>query len=167
MTQLQGVIAVSPSMRTFTAIVRAYLRDYAELNRLVAGQETNDTLVQWSILDAISRFNGTPHFTNFTLDDILGRNLHFLLLRMTVESIIQSVGLLQTRNHINYSDGGLNVGVNDKTPLLQSWLQLFGAYTEQTLTRVKVALNIESILGPENVGVHSEAFAVNMTYLSF
>jgi hypothetical protein len=167
MAELQAVVPLSRSMREFIPIVRAYLRDMPELNRLVAGEETGDRFMAWSILDAIARFNGTPHFTMLTLDDLLMYQQHSLLLRMTTETVLESVGLLQTRNHINYSNGGVNVGVNDKTPLIQSWLQMFSARNEQMITRVKVALNIQGILGVGNTGVHSEYWAVNATYLSY
>lgn len=165
--ELQPVIPMSPAMQAFVPVVRAYLRDLPELNRLIAGVETGDRFIAWSILDAVSRFNGTPHFTSMSLDDLLQYNQHFLMLRLCTETILESVGLLQTRNHINYSNGGINVGVNDKTPLIQSWLQMFSARNDQMITRVKVALNIQGILGSENVGVHSELFAVNLTYLSY
>jgi hypothetical protein len=165
--ELQAVIPLSRAVREFASVVRAYMRDMPELNRLIAGEETGDRFIAWAVLDAMSRFNGTPHFTNYAFEDLLAYNQHYLLLRMTVETIIESVGLLQTRNHINYSNGGINVGVNDKTPLLMSWLQLFSARNEQMITRTKVALNIGSILGPGNVGVHSEYWAVNATYMSY
>ena len=165
--RLQAIIPMGRTFESFVPIVRQYLRDFPELNRLVRGEETGDRFIAWAILDAISRFNGTPHFTQLTLDDLLARQQHWLLLRMTVETIIESVGLLQTRNHINYSNGGINVGVNDKTPMLMNWLQLFSARTDQMITRVKVALNIEPLLGGSNVGVHSELWAVNATYLSY
>lgn len=165
--ELQSVIPMGPAFQAFVPVVRAYMRDMAELNRLIAGEETGDRFISWSILDALARFNGTPHFTNLSLDDLLAYNQHYLVLRLTVETILESVGLLQTRNHINYSNGGINVGVNDKTPLIQSWLQLFSARNEQMITRTKVALNIQGILGAENVGVHSEYWAVNATYLSY
>jgi hypothetical protein len=154
-------------MRTFVQMVRLYLRDFEELNRLVAGEESTDRMIAWAVLDAMSNFNGTPHFTNVSLDELLNLNQQHLILRMTVEALIESVGLLQTRNHINYSDGGINVGVNDKTPLLMNWLQYFRSYTEQLKQRVKVAININGILGPSNVGVHSELWAVNSSYLSY
>ena len=38
---------------------------------------------------------------------------------------------------------------------------------DQLMNRVKVAQNIDSILGPGNSGVHSELWAVNATYLAF
>ncbi len=164
---LQGIPGVTQTTQNFVQMVRLYLRDYSELNRLIAGEETSDRMIAWAVLDAVSDFNGTPHFTGLSLDDLLSRNLQHLLLRMTTISIIESVGLLQTRNHINYSTGGMNVGINDKTPLLMNWLQYFKGYTEQLKQRVKVAMNIESILGPGEVGVHSEYWAINATYLSY
>jgi hypothetical protein len=58
-----------------------------------------------------------------------------------------------TRNHITFSDGGVQVGISDKTPLIQSWIQLFTNKYETKKDRLKVALNIEGGWGG---GVHSE-----------
>lgn len=164
---LQGIEGMSPTMRAFVQQVRLFLRDFAALNRLIAGEESSERMIGWAVLDAISRFNGTPHFTRFALEDLLQMQLHNLLTRMTTESLLESVGLLQTRNHINYSNGGINVGVNDKTPLIMNWLQLFKSTTEQRLVQTKVAINIGYILGPANAGSPSEYWAVNQTYLAY
>ena len=166
-TTLEGIPGVTQSTRLFVQSVRLFLRDHQELNRLVSGEETSDRMIAWASLDALSRFNGTPPITSFTLDDLLAREQSHLMVRLTAETVIESVGLLQTRNHINYSTGGINVGVNDKTPLLLQWLQLFRSTTEQRVQQLKVAFNIESILGSEHVGVHSEYWATNQTYMSF
>jgi hypothetical protein len=48
-----------------------------------------------------------------------------------------------------------------------NWLQYFKAYTDQMKQRVKVALNIQGILGPSNMGVHSELWFVNATYAQY
>jgi hypothetical protein len=165
--ELQGIETMSPTMKVFVQIIRDYTRDHPELNRLIAGQETGNRMIAWCVLDAVSRFNGTPQITGFTLDELLQRQQQHLMVRLTVETILESVGLLQTRNHINYSNGGINVGVNDKTPMIMNWLQYYKSYTQQLLQRVKVAINIESILGAGNVGVHSELWAVNATYLAY
>lgn len=167
MASLQGLPGMTPMFRAFVQNVRAYMRDHAELNRIVSGEESSDRQIAWSVLDALADFNGTPHLTSMSLEDLLQRNQAALLTRMTVISIIESVGLLQTRNHINYSDGGLNVGVNDKTPMLMNWLQYFKASTDQLKQRVKVSLNIEGILGPGNSGVFSELWAINATYAAY
>jgi len=164
---LQGIPTQSQDFKDFVQMVRAYMRDIPELNRIVTGEESSDRQIAWAILDALSDFNGTPHFTQYSLEELLMYNQHALLRRMTTISLIESIGLLQTRNHINYSDGGLNVGVNDKTPLLMNWLQYFKASTDQMKQRVKVALNIQGILGPSNTGVFSEYWAVNQTYASY
>lgn len=164
---LQGFPGMTQTFRDFVQMVRFYTRDFPELNRIVAGQESSDRQIAWAVLDALADFNGTPHLTNLSLDDLLMRNQHHLLVRMTTISLIESVGLLQTRNHINYSNGGVNVGVNDKTPMLMNWLQYFKSTTEQMKQRVKVALNIEGILGPSNAGVHSELWAVNACYVAY
>lgn len=164
---LDGIPGVTDTMRKFVQMVRLYTRDFPELNRIVRGEESSDRQIAWSVLDALSDFNGTPHFTNVSLEDLLNRNQQALMLRMTIISLTESVALLQIRNHINYSTGGINVGVNDKAPLLLSWLQYYKSYTDQLKQRVKVAFNIEGILGPSNSGVHSELWAVNATYAAY
>lgn len=164
---LQGFPGMTQTSRDFVQMVRFFSRDFPELNRIVAGVESSDRQIAWAILDALSDFNGTPHFTSMSLEDLLQRNQQHLMLRMTIVSLIESVGLLQTRNHINYSNGGVNVGVNDKTPLLMNWLQYFKSTNEQMKQRVKVALNIEGMLGCGNSGVHSEYWSTNSTYLAF
>jgi hypothetical protein len=159
---------MTDAFRDFVQMVRLYHRDFPELNRIVSGVESSDRQIAWAVLDALSDFNGTPPFIGrYSLEGLLARDQQALLLRMTTISLIESVALLQTRNHINYSNGGINVGVNDKTPMLMNWLQLFRSFTEQMKMKVKVALNIEGILGPSNQGVHSELWAVNATYAAY
>lgn len=161
---LESVPGMSDNFRGFVASVREYMRDHPELNRLLRGEESTDRQIAWAVLDALSDFNGTPPLTTFSLDYLLQRQQHALLLRLTSITLLESVGLLQTRNHLNYSDGGINVGVNDKTPLISQWLAYFKSSTEQMKQRVKVAFNIESILGPGVSGVHSELWAINASF---
>lgn len=165
---LQGIPGVSQATKDFVQLVRLFTRDFPELNRLIAGEESTDRQIAWAVFDALADFNGTPPFLGpITLEELLGAQQHNLMLRMTVISLIESVGMLQTRNHINYSNGGITVGVNDKTPLLMQWLQYFKATTDQMKQRVKVSMNIQGILGATNSGVHSEYWAVNSTYAAF
>lgn len=164
---IQGIVGMSETTRAFIQTVRLYMRDFPELNRIVRGEESSDRQIAWAVLDAVSYFNGMPHLTTYSLEELLQQNQQALMLRLTVISLIESVGLLQTRNHINYSNGGINVGVSDKTPMLMNWLQYFRAYTDQMVQRVKVALNIQGILGPSNVGIHSEYWSVNSTYAAY
>jgi hypothetical protein len=52
-------------------------------------------------------------------------------------------------------------------PMLMNWLGYFKSSTEQKKQHVKVALNIEGILGPGNSGLFSEYWAVNATYAAY
>lgn len=163
---LQGVAGVSDAMKAFVHEVRLFMRDWPELNRITAGKESSDRMIAWSVVDALSRFNGTPHITYYTLEDLLAQQQNHLLLRMTVETLLESLGQLQTRNHLNYSAGGINVGVNDKTPLILQWLGLFKSSTQQRLQQVKVGMNIEGLLDGSS-GVHSEYWCINQSYMRF
>jgi len=162
---LEGIPGVTPTFSMFVQEVRMFLRDYPELNRLVRGEESSDRMIAWAVIDAVNEFNGTPQFTTLSLEQLLQLGQRSLILRMTVIALLESVGMLQTRNHLNYSDGGLNVGVNDKTPMLMNWLQYFKGSIEQKMQRVKVALNIQGVLGQP--GVNSEYWAVNATYAMY
>ncbi len=164
---LSNLPGMTQTTRDFIQAVRIYTRDHPQLNRILKGEESSDRMIAWALVDALSDFNGTPPLSGWSLEDLLSRGQMHLLLRMTVVNLIESVGLLQTRNHVNYSDGGWNGGSNDKTPLLMNWLQYFKGMVEQKKTRVKVAMNIESIIGPGNVGLFSELWAVNSSYGSY
>ena len=148
----------SLELNNFIQQVRTFLRDYPELNRLISGVESSNRQIVWAISDALDDFNTTPPFTRFGLLDYPSKSL---LIRGVTISLLESIGLLQTRNHLQFSDGGIQVGINDKTPFIQSWLQLFKNSYEEKKMRIKVAYNIESAWGG---GIHSEFRFVNNFY---
>lgn len=160
---LEPLPGTTPAARSFVRVVREYLRDYPELNRLIAGEESTDRQILFAVSDAISEFNGTPPILGmYSLEALLERGQHSLLLRMTACTLIESIGTLSTRNQINYSAGGVNVGVNDKTPLLMGWLKYYKATTAQMILRVKTQLNIEGMMGVP--GIFSEYAVINGFY---
>lgn len=162
---LEGIPGMSQRFSNFVQEVRLFVRDYPELNRLLRGVESSDRMVACAVLDAVDEFNGTPQHTNMSLEELLDIHQGFLIKRMAVIALLESVALLQTRNHLNYSDGGLNVGVNDKGPMLLNWVQYFRGSVEQKLQRTKVQLNIQGVFGSS--GVSSEYWAVNSTYAAY
>ena len=167
MSSLEGIPGMTPAFRAFVDTVRMYHRDHAALNRLVVGQETNDRIIAWAIVDAVSALNGTPPFlTPMSLEGWLQSNQHYLLVRMATVSILESLMLLSARNQLNYSTGGSNVGINDKAPLYLNMLQYFKASVDQEKVRVKVAMNIAGALQAPT-GLHSELWAVNQSYSTF
>lgn len=135
----------------FVQTVRLYMRDHAALNRLIQGEENSDRLIAWAVMDAIDDFNTTPPLIGAV--GLLNFPSTSLLLRGTVINLLESLGLLMTRNHLTFSDGGIQVGISDKTSLIQAWLQIFKNSYEQKKVNYKIAANIEGGWGG---GVGSE-----------
>lgn len=164
--QLQGVGGIpglSDEMNNFIRTVRLYTRDYPQLNRLIKGEESSSRLIAWAVLDFLSDFNQTPPpLGTYSFERLMELGYQNLARYGTVISLIESVGLLQTRNQLNFSDGGINVAVSNKTPMLQSWIQMFRNKYEQDKLKIKVSLNIQQILG--ECGVHSEYAGINGFY---
>lgn len=163
-SQLQG-LGQPANMRTFEAhiqSVRLFMRDFAQLNLLIRGEESSDRMIAWATMDFLSNFNGTPPFSGMNLDDmIFSYNLNHFAVRGTVISLLQSLMLIYARNHLPFSDGGLSVNFNDKAPLIQSMLQLFQAAYEQDKRQIKTAINVAGIMDTGPSGVHSDYYALS------
>jgi hypothetical protein len=145
-------------LNNFVQQVRTFLRDYPETNRLVDGVESSNRQIVWALSDTLDDYNWTPPFSSYTLNSFPSKSL---LIRGTVISLLESIGLLQTRNQLAFNDGGIQVGLNDKTPFIQAWLQLFRNSYEEKKMRLKIAQNIESAW---DGGVFSEYRFVNNFY---
>jgi hypothetical protein len=153
-----SVPTIDIALTNWIQTVREFMRDHANLNRLIQGEEHSDRLIAWAIMDAIDDFNSTPPITFYGLTNFPSR---YLLLRGTVIGLLESIGLLMTRNQLSFSDGGIQVGISDKTPLIQSWIQLFTNKYEEKKKQLKIAINIESGWGG---GIHSEYLWTNGFY---
>ena len=161
---LDGIPGVSETFNSFIQTVRLFTRDHPQLNRLVKGEESSDRMIAWAILDFLSDFAGTPPpLGYFMLEELFDMHYQSFALRGTVVALMQSVGILQTRNHLQFSDGGISVGVSDKAPMLLQWIRDFQNKYEQEKTQRKVSLNIAQMLGTFS-GTHSEYFFVNGWY---
>lgn len=157
-----SIPTASQRMNEAVSYIRAYLRDFPELNRLIKGEETSDRMIAWAIIDTLDDFNSTPPFIGtFGLSNFPSSSL----LRMGAASLImESVAALQTRNQLQYSDGGISVNVSDKGPaLLQFSSMLSQRYITQK-NRIKGSLNVELCF--EGAGVFSEYFVINGLYFS-
>ena len=146
------------TLDSLVQMIRNFTRDYPELNRLISGVESSNRQIVWAIFDTLDDFNTTPPFTHFVISNFPSR---YVFVRGAVISLLQSIGLLQTRNQLSFTDGGIQVGINDKTPFIQQWLQLFMNSYEHKKERIKVAYNIESAW---EGGINSEYRFVNNFY---
>ena len=158
---LDGVSGVSPIFNAFIQTVRFFMRDHPQLNRLIKGQEHSDRMIAWAIMDFLSDWAGTPPNLGYmTLEEMCRMHYQSFALRGTAVALMQSVGILQTRNFLQFSDGGISVAVSDKAPMWMQWIRDFQTKYEQEKVQRKVSLNIAQCLGVFS-GVHTEYFFVN------
>lgn len=150
------------TMEQLVSMMRLYLRDFSHLNRLIEGEETSDRMIAWAILDAVQDFNTTPPFIgNIGLESLVSIPM---LRDKVVCTILESLYILQTRNQVNYSDGGISFSISDKGQALYSFIQLLQQRYDMRVAKMKAALNVEMAMTGE--GVLSEYFVINGLYFN-
>lgn len=137
-------------------LLRMFLNDTAELNRLIRQEESNSEKLDLAIRLTIDDWNITPpllgNATITTFPSI------YLLIHGAAIQALKSAGILQSRNQLEYSSGGITVRTFDKTQLYQSWIIQFYQDYERKKLEYKKSSNIEGAwgAGPGGGGVHSE-----------
>lgn len=138
-------------------LLRLFLNDTPELNRLIRRYESDDEKLDLALLLTVNDFNITPPLLqNYTISNF--PSLYLLIYGATI-NVLRSAGLLQSRNELAYSSGGVSVRIFDKTQLYQSWIAQFVAEYERKKQNYKLSLNINSTLGAG--GVASEYSILN------
>mgnify|MGYP001579391306 CR=1 FL=1 len=125
--------------RQFVSEVRAYIRDFPELNRLIAGHETSDRLMEYMVWLALDEWNTTPPLSSQTVETFPSRAI---LLSLTLCHLLTSVGILKSRNRMPYSDGGFSVDTETQDDSYPKWIQLLRSQVNPRILQLKIALNI-------------------------
>ena len=134
-------------------LLRLFLNDTPELNRLIRRQESNDEKLDLAIRLAIDDYNITaPPLAGVTVGNFPSI---WLLIYGSVIQVLRSNGLLQSRNELVYSSGGVSVRIFDKTQLYQSWIAQFFADYETKKKHFKISSNVTSAM-LAGIGVNSE-----------
>jgi len=149
-----------PLITQLAAYTRRFMRDYPELNRLTAGYDHSPRHLKWAVVDTLSDWMATPPFIGQNLQMIVERGFVSVFCRGVAITALESLGILHLRNHISYSDGGVNVQT-ENPQLIASWLEMMKAEYERKKERILIAMNIENLLGPNVGGVHSELYFIN------
>lgn len=145
------------TVEDFIKAVRDYLRDEPRLNRLIEGVEHSDNLIFSAILDAINDYNMIPPPMPFMTGSRIPQQLWTLIKIGAIIHLLQSLTLLHVRNQLNYSDGGIHVGVFDKQGPIQLLIGLLKPDFDTKLKAYKISENLNSCFG----GVHSEYFYIS------
>lgn len=132
-------------------LLRLFLNDTPELNRLIRKQESDDSHLDLALSLAVDDFNiTTPLLASYQVHNF--PSLYMMIYGATIQ-VLRSAGILQSRNELAYSSGGVSVRIFDKTQNYQSWIAQFVADYERKKQNYKIALNIGAALGG---GVASE-----------
>ena len=159
--QPDQIPGVSTEMNAFLTGARLFLRDYGGLNRLIEGEESSSRMIAFAMMDAIGEFNATPPpLRTYGFGDFANNGWTSFLLKGTLKSLLRSIALLQTRNHLRFSDGGISAQVSDKGPELMQYSQMLGAEWDAWILKQKISLNIMGAL-TSSVGAPSEYSLIN------
>lgn len=138
--------------------VRTYLSDFPFMNRLLGIEESDEDMMELAIDMSIDNFNNaeTPT-TSFGLSNF--PSLKILIYGAVLE-ILQAKGILYSRNRLNYSDGGIQISVNDKAPEYMQWARAIQQTYDRLVMNKKMEINMSYAWG----GVPSEYATVDYWY---
>lgn len=144
--------------------LRTYLSDKPEFNRLIEGSEFNDDQMKLAVRLWLQRFNTTPpslvtKYTDLTQQDF--PVWHLLFNGVMIELLIMG-GIVNTRNFLNFNDGGVSFTVSDKGQAYQGWIGMMISNHQREVSDVKAAMNAEEAYdyhpSPENFGYYYNGY---------
>lgn len=121
--------------------VRVYIQDESGSNYLLTGEEFNDARIGLAIEMAVDSFNFITPITNYSKDNFPSKSL---LLYGTLHQLFTGQCALLARNHMNYSDGGVSLPIEERFTLYQSLAAQYGQMYSDLATKWKVQNNMES-----------------------
>ena len=143
-------------LEQITELVRAWIRDYPELNRLIEGEESSKRSIATAILDAVEDFNLSSPLAAVGVDNFPSISL---LKIGAAKFLLESLTFLQARNHLTYSDGqGVQVNESDKAPIYLNMIDRLNTEWERKKEKLIVRMNISGVMGG---GVTSDFYAPN------
>ena len=120
--------------------VREYLSDYPETNLLLDKEEFGDVYINLCMELAVSEYNTVPPSSKV---DLLMFPSKSLLLFGTCWQMFQGRSALMARNQLSYSDGGLQIPVEEKYELYSNLAATFRTLFTEAATRLKASINME------------------------
>lgn len=121
--------------------VREYLTDYPDVNLLLDREEFSDTFIELCIELALSDFNAIPPRSYHKIDDFPSKGV---LMLGTCWEMFQGRAAVMARNHLTYSDGGLQIPVEEKYEIYISLANSFKTLFDTASAKMKVNSNMES-----------------------
>lgn len=121
--------------------VREYISDYPDQNLLLDEQEFGDTFINLSMDLAVSEYNTIAPRTSFSVDNFPSKSV---LMMGTLWQMYLGKSTLKARNHMSYTDGGLQIPIEEKYELYKNLADSFRAQFMETANRLKISANMEA-----------------------
>lgn len=123
--------------------VREFIADYAENNHLLDGEEFSDTRISLAVELAISEFNLMPPLGAVSVYSFISQG-KALLMTGVCWKLFEGQSALLARNHMNYSDGGISLPIEERMALYQGLAESFKAQFLSSAPRIKQNLNLDA-----------------------
>ncbi|HET8689148.1 MAG TPA: hypothetical protein VFM18_21260 [Methanosarcina sp.] len=120
--------------------VRLYIRDQIEYNRLLDELEFKDERVAQAMDLVIDMYNIMTPITSYNANNFPNR---FLLLMGTLYNLFLGEAAMAARNEMNYSDGGLQIPIEERFQYYSALADKYGALFTQMSQQNKIQENLE------------------------
>lgn len=121
--------------------VREYVSDYAPNNYLIDGEEFTDTFIALCMDLGIDSYNTMTPRSNFNAYTFPSK---MILLLGTCAQMYQAKATLLARNTMQYSDGGLQIPIEERAEMYLGLANSFRTQFREAAQPLKVQQNMES-----------------------
>lgn len=121
--------------------VRAFISDDPKSNYLLDGEEFSPSRILLAMDLAVDSYNMMPPRTAVTAQLLPSKAV---LLYGTLHHLYNGACAHLARNHMEYSDGGLTVPVEERMPLYQQLAGMYGVQFQEAAKAIKLQDNIEA-----------------------
>jgi hypothetical protein len=124
--------------------IREYTSDYGQNNYLIEGEEMSDTFISLCMTFAVEAFNSITPIGNVGVQNFPSKAI---LLWGTLWFCYDGKALLLARNTMEYSDGGLNIPIEERAQLYKTLAAGFQSQFMESATKLKIQQNMEQGFG--------------------
>lgn len=121
--------------------VREYISDFAPKNYLLDGEEMSDTFINLCIQLGLDSFNSMAPMSGYTVTTIPSMSI---LMYGTLYHAFLGKSALLARNTMQYSDGGLQIPIEERSELYQQLSSQFFNIYQPLAQKLKIEINMEN-----------------------
>lgn len=120
--------------------VRRLVADTVDNNYLIDGEELTDPQIRLAMELTISDWNSTPPTDQISLVNFPYKHI---LMSGVLYRCYSGLVALFSRNTFNFSDGGIQIPLEERAQLYQSLVSMYQADYQASMTKVKISQNID------------------------